>query len=257
MDEEKSLEGKVAIVTGASSGIGREAARALARDGCRVSLAARSGDRLDELAEDFERKYGVEILSVVTNVRRESDVNELVERTVEEFGRLDIVVSNAGIGGEGKVEDLDIEEYKAIMETNLDGAVYLTRASLPHIKETNGNYIYIGSRSGIHPDPDLPIYAASKWGLRGFVLSLEADLGNEGIGFTLINPAEVRTKISDDDGVPMMDRYDEGEVMEPEEIAEVIKFAAIQKSHTTLSEVDIYWRGKLDSVFKSNRSKKN
>lgn len=252
MSEEKPLQWKVAIITGASSGIGLETARTLARDGCDLSIAARSEKRLRKLADRIEEEEGSRVMVVPTDVRKEEDVEELVDRTIDEFGELDIVVNNAGVGGKGKVEDLDTEDFRTIMETNFYGAFFVARATIPYLRKSKGNLIFIGSRSGIHPDPDLPIYAASKWCLRGFALSLEADIGKE-VALTFINPAEARTQISDGDDVPMREKFEKGEVMDPKEVAEVVSFAASQEPHTTISEVEIYWRGKLGSVFRSSR----
>lgn len=242
------LTGKTALVTGASSGIGYETARTLALDGANVALAARRMDRLEELAEELASEFGVETLAVPTNVREEAAVTEMVERTVERFGRLDVVVSNAGAGAPGTtVDDIPTEEFRWIQETNVDGTFFTTRAAMPHLREHGGNIVFVASIAGQYPRPKTPLYAATKWWIRGWALSLEGMVGSDGVGVTVVNPAEVRTDIEVLDE-PMTEHFAAGEVTEPVEVAEAIAFAARQSGRSTVTELDLYWRGKLDHL---------
>lgn len=237
------LDGKSALVTGASSGIGRETARALAREGCDVSLVARREEKLQDLADEVA-EHGIETHIASADIRDENAVDAAVNGTVDAFGGLDVVVANAGAGAPGTgIHEMPTEEYQALSETNIDGTFYTTRAALPHLLETDGNLVFMSSIAGQYPRPATPLYAATKWWIRGFGLSVEARYGPEGLGVTIVNPAEVRTDI-EVLGTPLTERFEEGEVVEPEEVAEAVVFAA-GTENATMSEVDVYWRGKL------------
>lgn len=240
----ESLDGRSVLITGASSGIGAATAHALAREGADVALAARRKERLDELAATIESEYDAETLVVPTDVREEEQVEEMVGQTVETFGGLDILVNNAGLARGSSVADLSTEEYRTMMDTNVDGVFFATRAALPHLEASSGNLIFVGSFAGQYPRPFNPVYAASKWWVRGFAHSVEANAGDEGVGVTIVNPSEVRTEFGSVYGESFAERFDEGEVTEPEEIAEAIAFAARQSPSTT-SEIDLYRRDKF------------
>lgn len=229
------------LVTGASSGIGRETADALAREGAKVALAARRSERLREIADRLEADYGTEALVVPTDVTDEAAVDAMVDETVSTFGSLDTVVLNAGVGTGGDVETLATDDYELMMDVNCDGVFYTARAALPHVKETEGHLIFVGSFAGQYARPGNPVYAATKWWTRGFALSLSAQIGDENVGVTTINPSEVRTEFGD---TPFKEAFDEGEVSEPSEIAEGIVFAARQEQ-SMVSEMDLYRRDKF------------
>ncbi|WP_276281887.1 SDR family oxidoreductase [Halorussus caseinilyticus] len=238
------LDGKVALVTGASSGIGEATAHALARDGARVALAARRQKALNDVAKKIEREWDAETLAVQTNVRDEDSVEGTVESVVSEFGRLDVLVNNAGMACGESVADLGTDEYRRMMETNVDGVFYATRASVPHLRETEGNLVFVGSFAGQYPRPFNPVYAATKWWVRGFAHSMEGNVGADGVAVTVVNPSEVRTEFGGAYGESFAERFAEGEVTEPEEVAEAIAFAAEQEK-STISELDIYRRDKF------------
>jgi NADP-dependent 3-hydroxy acid dehydrogenase YdfG len=242
MATDQPLAGNVGIITGASSGIGSETAHALARDGADVVLAARREEELKELAGDIETAHGTETLVVPTDVTDEAAVEELIETTIGEFGGLDVLVNNAGLTRGGSVADLSTEEYRTMMDVNVDGCFFTTRAALPHLTESQGNLIFLGSFAGQYPRPSNPVYAATKWWLRGFAHSVEAAAGEDGVAVTVINPSEVRTEFGDDESFEA--QFDEGEVTEPDEIAEAIAFAASQ-DRSTVSELDLYRRDKF------------
>ena len=238
----RDIGGSVAIVTGASAGIGAATAHALAAEGVNVVLAARREERLDELAADVEAEYGVETATVPTDVRDEDAVDALVDATVERFGGLDLLVNNAGLSRGGEVETLSTEGYRTMMDTNVDGMFFATRAALPHLRESEGTCVFIGSFAGQYPRPFNPVYAATKWWTRGFALSLAGQLEGE-VAVTVVNPAAVRTEFSAGDET-FAERYDPGEAIEPEEIAEAIVYAARQ-SPSMAAEIDLYNRDKF------------
>ena len=234
-------------MTGASSGIGRATAEALARAGADVALAARREDRLREIADGIESSGDVTALPVETDVREEDAVEALVERVVDRFGRIDVLVNNAGVGrgfGE-RVSELDTGDYETMMRTNVDGTFYATRAALPHLLEREGSIVFVASFAGQYPYSTSPVYAGSKAWIRSFAHSVEADVGPEGVGVTVVNPGGVRTDFSIGGGATQRDNYDPGEAPEPEEVADVIVDAATCRSSTTISEVDVYRRNQL------------
>lgn len=248
VDYEK-LEGKVALITGASAGIGFATAEKLAEKGVKLSLASRTESKLEDAKKKIIEKYDTEILTVPTNVRKEDQIKSMVKKTKNHFGKIDIVINNAGIIRYGDIETLPSEDYRAVMETNIDGMFFTTREVLPHLRETKGNLIFIGSFDSSHPRSFNPIYAASKWWTKGFAHSIEAVVGKDGVAVTLVNPSEVRTEIESEDGEKYKNKFDEGEVTGPEEVAEAIVFAASQTKTTTLSEINIYRRNKISDFF--------
>ena len=236
------LDDSTAIVTGASSGIGRATAEALSAAGADIVLAARSEDRITALADDLE----TDALAVPTDVREEADVEALVASTVDRFGGVDVLVNNAGLGRGSSVEDLSTDEYRQMMETNVDGMFFTTRAALPHLRESEGTAIFIGSFAGEFPRSFNPVYAATKWWTRGFAKSLSAQAGDE-VAVSIINPSEVRTEFGSEDGESFEQRFDEGEVTEPAEIADAVVFAA-EQSPSMVSELDLFRRDKFTGL---------
>jgi NADP-dependent 3-hydroxy acid dehydrogenase YdfG len=239
------LTGEAALVTGASAGIGRATARALASEGADVALAARREDRLRELAEEIESDHGVETAVFPTDVTDDAEVEATVEGTVEAFGGLDVVVSNAGVGGIGPVEAAPLEEYRRLMSVNCDGMYHVTRSSIPHLRASEGTLIYVASFAGEYPRPGNAAYAATKWWTRGLAYSLAGRLGEDGVAVSLVNPTEVRTEIGGGGDDPMKDRFAPGEVTEPEDIAAAIVFAAEQEPPNVAAEIDLYRRDKF------------
>ena len=239
----RTIEGDTAVVTGASSGIGRETALALAREGVDVALAARRAERLEALADRIGAETDAEALVVPTDVREEGAVESLIEAAVESFGRLDVLVNNAGLVVGAEIEDLPTEKYRAMMETNTDGMFFATRAALPHLRESGGTLVFIGSYAGQYPRSYNPAYAATKWWARGFAQSVAAQADGE-IAVTTINPSEVRTEIAAQTGKSFKERFEEGEAVEPEEVADAVVFA-VRQDNAMVSELDLYRRDKF------------
>jgi len=243
-----TLDGQTAIVTGASSGIGASTARQLAAAGANVVVAARSEDRLDDLADDLTATHDAATLAVPTDIRKEWAVDSLLTETVETFGGIDILVNNAGLSRGSEVATMETEAYEAIQETNVDGVFYTTRAAIPHVRQREGHLIFVGSFAGQYPRPFNPVYAASKWWVRGFAKSVAAQVGDDGVGVTVVNPAEVRSDFESTDGRPFAEVFEEGEASEPSEVAEAIVFAATREG-SACSEIDINRRDKFADAF--------
>ena len=243
-----SLDGQTAIVTGASSGIGAATCRALAAEGAAVVLAARSEDRLRKLADEIEADHAVDTLVVPTDIREESAVDDLIEATIAEFGGFDILVNNAGLARGSDVETMSTDEYETMQETNIDGMFYATRAAIPHVREREGHLIFLGSFAGQYPRSYNAVYAASKWWTRGFAKSVAAQVGDDGVGVTVVNPGAVRTEFEATDGRTFEEVFEEGEASEPDEVADAIAFAATREG-SSVSEIDINNRGKFADDF--------
>ncbi|MFO7991109.1 MAG: SDR family oxidoreductase [Thermoplasmata archaeon] len=249
MEEEKSLRDKVAIVTGASSGIGMKTAEALAIEGAKLALCSRTIEDLWDLSDVLEGDYEAETIVIPTDVRKEKEITKMVNETVNNFSRIDILINNAGIIRYGDIGTFSTKDYRAVMETNIDGMFFATREALPYIERTKGNIVFVGSFDANHPRSFNPVYAASKWWTKGFAHSVEAAVGKKGVAVTLINPSEVRTSIQDENGTPYREKFEPGEVIEPEDVAKAVLLAVSQRGSTTLSEINIYRRDKLSDFF--------
>ncbi|WP_440767020.1 SDR family oxidoreductase [Natronorubrum sp. DTA7] len=243
------LSGKTAVVTGASAGIGEATAETLAKRGANVAMIARRESKLQTIADRLEAETEGSALVLPADVSNEDEVQAAVEHTVEAFDEIDVLVNNAGMAtGHETVEDTPTEQYRTVMGVNVDGVFFMTRAALPSLRETAGNAIFVGSFAGQYPRPGAPVYAASKWWVRGFALSLAGSVGSDGIGVSIVNPTEVRTEFGKEyrDEISQ-NRFDPDEVTNPETIAEAIAFAAEQEPPNVVNELDLYRRDKFAS----------
>jgi len=241
MDTSGPTDDRVALITGASSGIGAATARRLAADGTDVVLAARREAPLATVRDQCERA-GVDALAVPTDVTDRTAVDALVEAAVDRFGHLDIAVVNAGIGEARDVPltDLPVEQFERVTATNVHGAYYTTRAVLPALRESGGALVYVGSYKGKHPSTSTPVYAASKWWLRGFALSVSGRVGPDGVAVTLVNPSGVRTAF----GSEFRDQtnttaLDASTTLDATDVAEGIAYATEQEAPVAVTELDL------------------
>jgi 3-oxoacyl-[acyl-carrier protein] reductase len=207
-----SLEGKVAFVTGASRGIGAAVSRALAAQGVRVGLASRSGDDL-----------GIG-LGVRCDARDRAEVEAAVARTVEEFGRLDICVANAGVGSYHPFLETPVEHVEEMIELNLLGTIWTVRACLPHLLERGeGDVITLASEAGRRGLPGEAVYCASKFGQVGFTRALDHEVREQGVRCTNVCPGGVATDFALAEGYGRPPEALPG-MMTPEDVAEVVVF---------------------------------
>lgn len=242
MPLEDSLDGKAVLVTGASSGIGLATAREFAAEGASVALAARREEKLREVADTIEAETGVDTCVVPTDVTDSEQVARMVERSVDAFGGLDVVVSNAGVGRNGDVETMSDEDYRTMMAVNADGTFYTARDSLAHLRESAGVLVFVGSIAGKETYSMSPIYAATKWWMRGFARSLSAVVGEDDVAVSVVNPTGVRTPFGSEYRTPNTERYEPGEVPEPEDVARAVTFVAAQRPPNVVHELDLYRR---------------
>ena len=187
------FRGQVAIVTGASSGIGQALALQLAGQGAKVVLAARRAELLEEIATAC-RQAGGEALAVPTDVADEAQCKTLVERAVAAFGRVDLLVNNAGLAVIARLEDYsDLDLFKHTMDVNFYGAVYCTYYALPHLIRSRGRIVAVSSLGGKAPAPYNSPYIASKFAMQGFFDSVRIEMRKYGVSVTIICPYWVVT----------------------------------------------------------------
>jgi NAD(P)-dependent dehydrogenase (short-subunit alcohol dehydrogenase family) len=209
-----SLEGRVAVITGASRGIGAAVARSLAGAGVNVGLGSRSGDDLG-----LDGAVGVRC-----NVRRLGDCEALVAQTVERFGRLDIVVANAGVGAYGPFLDLPVDFLEEMLDVNLRGTIYAVRAALPHLLESDAaDVVTLASEAGRRGLPLEAVYCASKFGQVGFTRALDHELRERGVRCTNVCPGGVATDFALEEGRGRPREALAG-MMTAEDVAEVVMF---------------------------------
>ena len=189
------MKDKVVIVTGASSGIGLASAERFAGEGAKVVLAARRIDRLESTAEEFGRKYGNENMAVQCDVSKEEDCRRLIEKTVERFGRIDVLVNNAGISMRALLKDLELSVIHSLMEVNFWGTVNCTKFALPYLLKSKGSVVGVISIAGFIGLPGRTGYSASKFAIRGFLNTLRVEHLNDGLHVMIFAPGYIATDI--------------------------------------------------------------
>jgi short-subunit dehydrogenase len=223
----------VVIVTGASLGIGRELALQLSSQGARLVLAARDAGRLSEVAAECELAGG-RAIAVPTDVADQAQCRRLIDAAIAEFGRLDVLINNAGLSMWARFEDItDLAPFDQMMRVNYMGSVYCTHAALPHLKQSRGRLVAVSSLTGRTGVPTRSGYAATKHAMAGFFDSLRIELEGSGVSVTVVYPGFVSTGIREHafgpDGAPLgagNSPVREAEVMTPEECARQILNAA-------------------------------
>jgi short-subunit dehydrogenase len=237
---------KVVVITGASSGIGRELAYQLAEQGAWLSLAARNEERLSAVAGECQVRGG-RAIAIVTDVGEQAQCSELIQRTVDHYDRIDMLVNNAGITMWANFEDVsDISFFEQMMRVNYLGSVYCTYYALPFLKKTKGQIIGISSLAGRNGIPKRSGYAASKHAMVGFFDTLRIEIAEYGVSVTMIYPdfvaTETRKRALGADGKPIgKSPVRESEVMPAEKCAQLI----IQAAAARKRELIMTWRGKV------------
>ncbi len=185
-----SWQGKVAVVTGGSSGLGRAIATALARRGAKLAIAARGAEKLDAAAAAL-RHCGPDVLAVPTDVTRQADVDALFARTIERFGRLDCLVNNAGRSSRGLAIDTTPEEFAELLDLNFLALVRCTAAAMPHLLRSRGHLVNIGSLAGKVGARYLGAYSATKHAVSGYSQQLRLEMGPQGLHVLLVSPGPI------------------------------------------------------------------
>jgi len=231
----KQLTSKVAVVTGASRGIGRAVSVALAQEAATVVLAARSIWKLQETA-DKVTKAGGKAEIVVTELTEEESIKNLVKVTNEKFGRLDILVNNAGVTHSAKLEETVTEDWERCMQINARAPFILCREALPLLKKSQAGYIInIASVVGVKGYPLQSAYTSSKHALRGMTISLAEELKGSNIRVHLLCPGGVDTELVQ----KVRPDIKKDELMQPEEIAELVLYLVTHKGNAVIDELHI------------------
>jgi NAD(P)-dependent dehydrogenase (short-subunit alcohol dehydrogenase family) len=186
------LEGKVALITGASQGLGRALALAFAREGAQVVVNARSEESVRPIAGEVEEAGG-EVLAVAADVSKDSDVKRLVDETVERFGRIDVLVNNAGLlGPRVAIADYPEDEWRRVIDANLTGPFLVSKAAIPHLSE-GASIINLVSGVSVEGRAEWGAYSVSKFGLEGLNQILAAELAERGVRVNAVDPGGMRT----------------------------------------------------------------
>ena len=214
-----ALKGKTALITGAARGIGRAAAIALAKEGVNIGMIARTEETLQNVAQEIEAE-GVKASYAVADVSSNEEVTTAVAKIKEELGETDILINNAGIAKLGGFMDLDIAEWEKIIQVNLLGAYYVTRAVLPDmIERKSGDIINISSTAGQKGAPVTSAYSASKFGLLGLTESLAQEVRKHDIRVSALTPSTVSTDLAVENNLT---DGNQDNMLQPEDMAEFI-----------------------------------
>ncbi|HVG30212.1 MAG TPA: SDR family oxidoreductase [Pyrinomonadaceae bacterium] len=195
-----NIKGKSAVVTGSTKGIGRAIAEALAREGANVCVSARDVDEIKRAVDELGELGDARVTGAVCDVRDYESVRALFAHAVAEFGGVDVLVNNAGVGKFGRVDAMSPEDFRAVLETNLFGVFHCCREAIPLMKERGGGYVInISSLAGANPHPEMAAYNASKFALNGFSEALMQEVRQDGIKVSYVMPGSVNTAFGGDE----------------------------------------------------------
>lgn len=242
------LTGTIALVTGASSGIGEATARQLAEHGAAVALVARRKDRLDGLAAEIEKAGGTALV-VEADITDRTQAEAAVEQTVERFGRLDTLVNNAGLMLLGPVVGADAEEWERMIAVNVQGLLYTTRAALPHLLKAAedgprrvADIVNISSVAGRVAWNDYGVYNLTKFGVNGFTESLRQEVTQRHVRVGVLEPGGVNTELGSHDKPEIQDAIinpfvETTEILAPEDIADSVAYMVTRPRHASIGEL--------------------
>jgi NADP-dependent 3-hydroxy acid dehydrogenase YdfG len=232
------IEGKIVVITGASSGLGEAAARFLSVQGACVALGARRIDRLESLAKEL---MGERTIALQTDVTRYDQVKRLVDSAVEKFGRIDVIINNAGLMPNSPLERLKIEDWDRMIDVNIKGVLYGIAAVLPHMKQQrSGHIINVASVAGLKVRAGGAVYAATKHAVRALSEGLRLEVKPYNIRTTVISPGAVATElpntITDPEILENMRNVYELAIT-PESFAQAVAFAMSQPEEVDVNEI--------------------
>ncbi len=236
-----TLEGKSVLVTGASSGIGEATARLLAGEGARIALAARRVERLEALRAELEGA-GAEAISVATDVTQRAEVEALAAATIDAFGRIDILINNAGIMPLSFMKNLHVEEWERMIDVNIKGVLYAIAAVLPDMRSRkSGHIVNVSSVAGRRLFPSGAVYCGTKFAVTAISEGLRAELSaSDGIRVSAIEPGAVATELTNtitDPAVSEMFGAREMKMLDADDIARAVLYAVSQPAHVDVAEI--------------------
>jgi len=241
------LDGTVALITGASSGIGEATARSLAAQGAKVAVAARRLERLERLAAEIGG-HGITALAIQSDVTDQEQAIAAVDRTVEELGRLDVLVNNAGQMLLGPIEDAPTEEWDRMIDLNLKGLINTTHAALPHLlaaaedsERGCADVVNVSSVAGRVARAGSGVYNLTKHGVGAFSESFRQEFASRKVRSTLVEPGAVETELTDHlrNGVreQVRERFTDIHILEAADVADAIAYAVTRPWHVSLNEI--------------------
>lgn len=237
-----NVKGKVAIVTGASSGIGESMARHLAARGAKVVLAARRTDRLDKVVAEI-REAGGEAIAIATDVAQRADLEKLAAATVEAFGRIDVLVNNAGVMPLSPLEKLKIDEWDRTIDVNIKGVLYGIAAVLPRMQaQGSGHILNVASIAGIKVfTPIGTVYSATKHAVRAISEGLRVEMGNNGVRVTVVSPGAVESELkfgsTDPEAAAGLKAFYDANQIPADAVARAVVYAVEQPANVDINEV--------------------
>jgi NADP-dependent 3-hydroxy acid dehydrogenase YdfG len=236
-----NIDGKIIVITGASSGLGEAAARHLAGQGAKVVLGARRAERIEALAEEI-RTAGGEALPVATDVTDRAQVANLIDTAVRDFGRVDVLVNNAGIMPLSALESLKVDEWDRMIDVNIKGVLYGIAAALPHMKaQRSGHVITTASVAGHLIFPASSVYSGTKFAVRAICEGFRQEVKDYNIRTTIVSPGAVKTELLDhisDEAVQGANRDFVGSVgISPSSFASMVAFAISQPDDVDVNEI--------------------
>lgn len=228
------LEGRTAWVTGGSKGIGRSIGEAMVKAGMNVVLTARNRSEVEEAAAQLAGMGPGDAMGITCDVRDFDQQRSVAKQAVEAYGGIDVVVANAGVGGFASVDEMSLDEWRKVIDTNLTGAFYTLKASVDELRTSKGYYITIGSLAGTNFFAGGSAYNASKFGLAGFSQAAMLDLRRHGIKVSTIMPGSVATHFGGNAPSP-----GEGWKIQPEDIAEMVLYLLRTPERTLPSKIEV------------------
>ncbi|MGF2052389.1 MULTISPECIES: SDR family oxidoreductase [Enterococcus] len=241
----ENIKGKVVIITGASSGIGKETALLLAKEGAKLVLGARRAERLQELVKIIVDSGG-EAIYQVTDVAKKQEVHQLVDKAIEQYGRVDVLFNNAGVMPLSYVESLKVDEWEKMIDINLKGVLYGIAAVMPYmLKQGDGHIITNGSVASYNSEPTGVVYSATKFGVRALHEGMRKEL-NGRVRLSLIAPGMTETELgSDITEEQSRNSLKLGRVgaISPKDIAEGVAFAISRPKNVTIPLIQVSTRG--------------
>ena len=237
----ENIEGKVVVITGASSGLGEAAARRLSAEGATVVLGARRSERIESLAAELVKRDG-KALAVVTDVTDHAQVKRLVDAAVEKYGRIDVMLNNAGLMPHSPLERLKIDDWNRTIDVNIKGVLYGIAAALPHMKRAkSGHIINVSSVAGHKVTPAGAVYAATKHAVRVLSEGLRMEVKPYNIRTTIISPGAVASELPDSITEPdvsdRIQKFYEENAIPADSFARTVVFAMSQPDDVDINEI--------------------